>query len=96
MAELMIEEQDIINAICLYQADRQNIAPESVEVELCYDDDEGFFANVYVNRMEIHMNTFEMTQALRMWIEQQLHQDPYAAGIKLILDDELGIVAALL
>ncbi|GKV68183.1 hypothetical protein NCCP2716_06810 [Sporosarcina sp. NCCP-2716] len=92
----MIEEQDIINAICLYQARQHDTEPETVEVELCYEDDEGFFAEAYVDGSKLTMNTFDMTQALRMWIEEQLHQDPYAAGIKLLLDDERGIVAALL
>ncbi len=92
----MIEEQDIINAICLYLARQHGTAPETVEVELCYEDDEGFFAEAYVNGGTLTMTTFDMTQALRMWIEEQLHQDPYAAGIKLLLDDERGIVAALI
>lgn len=92
----MIEEQDIINAICLYQAKQKAVAPDSVEVELCYEDDEGFFAEVYVHGAKLTMTTFDMTQALRMWIEEQLHQDPYAAGIKLLLDEERGIVAALI
>lgn len=96
MAELIIEEQDIINAICLHQADQQGVPPETVEVELCYEDEEGFYADVYAGSTEKRINTFEMTQALRSWIEHQLHQDPYAAGIKMLLDDERGIIAALL
>lgn len=92
----MIEEQDIINAICLQQAKNKSVPPEQVEVELFYDDDEGFFAQAFVNGMTVNMNTFDMTQALRMWIEEQLHQDPYATGIKFLLDDERGIVASLM
>ena len=96
MAELMIEEQDIINAICLQQAKNKSVTPEQVEVELFYDDDEGFFAEAAVNGMTVNMNTFDMTQALRLWIEEQLHQDPYATGIKFLLDDERGIIASLM
>nr|WP_039042870.1 DUF2653 family protein [Sporosarcina sp. ZBG7A] len=96
MAELMIEEQDIINAICLHQAKNKSVTPEQVEVELFYDDDEGFYAEASVNGMTVNMNTFDMTQALRLWIEEQLHQDPYATGIKFLLDDERGIVASLM
>lgn len=92
----MIEEQDIINAICLYQAKNKSTLPEQVEVELFYDDTEGFYAEAFVNGMTVIMNTFDMTQALRMFIEEQLHQDPYATGIKFLLDDERGIVASLM
>ncbi|WOV85657.1 DUF2653 family protein [Sporosarcina jeotgali] len=96
MAELMIEEQDIINAICLQQAKNKSVTPEQVEVELFYEDDEGFFAEAAVNGMTVNMNTFDMTQALRLWIEEQLHQDPYATGIKFLLDDKRGIIASLI
>ncbi|REB10147.1 DUF2653 family protein [Sporosarcina sp. BI001-red] len=96
MAELMIEEQDIINAICIQQAKNKSVTPEQVEVELFYEDNEGFFAEADVNGMTVNMNTFDMTQALRMWIEEQLHQDPYATGIKFLLDDERGIIASLI
>ncbi len=96
MAELMIEEQDIINAICLQQAKNKSVTPEQVEVELFYEEDEGFFAEAAVNGMTVNMNTFDMTQALRLWIEEQLHQDPYATGIKFLLDDERGIIASLM
>ncbi|WP_370452920.1 DUF2653 family protein [Sporosarcina sp. BI001-red] len=92
----MIEEQDIINAICIQQAKNKSVTPEQVEVELFYEDNEGFFAEADVNGMTVNMNTFDMTQALRMWIEEQLHQDPYATGIKFLLDDERGIIASLI
>ncbi|MGG0642979.1 DUF2653 family protein [Sporosarcina gallistercoris] len=92
----MIEEQDIINSICLYQAKHKFVPADQVEVELFYDDAEGFYAEAFVNGMTVTMNTFDMTQALRMWIEEQLHQDPYATGVKFLLDDERGIIASLM
>ncbi|EIJ82282.1 hypothetical protein PB1_05110 [Bacillus methanolicus PB1] len=45
---LIITEQDIINAVCIYIAEKKQIKPQEVEVELMYDDDYGFSAEVYV------------------------------------------------
>ncbi|MGE7954360.1 DUF2653 family protein [Lysinibacillus xylanilyticus] len=91
----VINEQDIINAICLSQAYHKNIRPEDVLVELTYDDDTGFGAEVEVNGQIEIFNTAAMIGALRVWIKDVLHLDPFSTGIALILDDEEGIIARL-
>lgn len=95
MADQMISEQDIVNAICIEQARSHNVQPEDVEVELLYDDEDGFSAEVHIGRQVHVLNSFHMIQAIRFWIEHVLHEDPYAAGIKLLLDREEGIIAAV-
>lgn len=95
MAEFVISEQDIVNAICIDQARKHQLEPEQVEVELFYDDDDGFSAEVFCNGQKQILNSFNMIQAIRLWIEEVLGQDPYAAGIKLLLDREEGIIASV-
>ncbi|MEQ6856627.1 DUF2653 family protein [Lysinibacillus capsici] len=94
MAQI-INEQDIINAICLSQAYYQNIRPEDVLVELTYEDDAGFGAEVEVNGQIEVLNTAAMIGALRVWIKDVIHGDPFSTGIELVLDDEEGIIAKL-
>lgn len=94
MAQI-INEQDIINAICLSQAYYKNIRPEDVLVELTYDDDAGFGAEVETNGQVEMFNTSSMIGALRVWIKDVLHGDPFSTGIELVLDDEEGIIARL-
>ncbi len=48
MEKLIIPEQDIINAICVYISRKKQIKPEEVVVELMYDDDYGFSAEAYL------------------------------------------------
>ncbi|MDY0406134.1 YxcD family protein [Virgibacillus sp. 179-BFC.A HS] len=92
MARLTISEQDIINALCVYMARKKQIQPEEVEVQLMYDDDHGFSAEIYwANRSQI-ITDRTMIDALRMWLKEFLGEDPYT-GIKLELDDEEGIIA---
>lgn len=94
MAQI-INEQDIINAICLSHAYYKNIRPEDVLVELTYDDDAGFGAEVETNGQVEMFNTSAMIGALRVWIKDVLHCDPFSTGIELVLDDEEGIIARL-
>ena len=87
-------EQDIINAICVYISRKKQVKPEEVEVELMYDDDYGFSAEVFVDGRKQVLITVNLIEALRLWLDEQLNQDPYA-GIELVLDDEQGIIAVI-
>jgi hypothetical protein len=94
MEKLVILEQDIINAICVYISRKKQVIPEEVEVELMYDDDTGFSAEAFVAGRKQVLITGNMIEALRMWLEEFLNRDPFS-GIKLELDDEEGIIAII-
>ncbi|MEW9675543.1 YxcD family protein [Lentibacillus sp. L22] len=92
MEKLIISEQDIINALCIYTARKKEIKPEQVEAELIYDDDTGFSAEVYwLNRQQV-LVTGNIMEALQMWLEEFMGENP-SAEIKLELDDQEGIIA---
>lgn len=61
-------------------------------MELMYDDDYGFSAEVYVAERKQVLITQNLIEALRGWLDQVLNMNPYL-GIQLVLDDEEGIVA---
>lgn len=94
MERLIISEQDIVNALCVYISRKKQIKPEEVEVELIYDDDYGFTAEAYANGRKQVLVTVNLIEALRLWLDEFLHRDPYA-GIELVLDDEQGIIAVI-
>jgi hypothetical protein len=94
MAELVISEQDIINALCIYVSRKKQVKPQEVEVELLYDDEYGFSAEAYVDGRKQVLITGNIIESLRLWLDEVLNRDPYA-GINLILDDEKGIIAEI-
>ncbi len=94
MAELVLAEQDIINAICVYISRKRQVKPEDVEVELMFDDDYGFSAEVFVNDRKQVLTHANLIEALRLWLEEFLNRDPFA-GIQLVLDDDEGIIALI-
>lgn len=94
MGQIIISEQDIINAICIEQSRKKYVQPEEVEVELMYDDDGGFSAEAYVNGLPNKLQTIHMIEALRLWLDEVLDTDPFA-GIELVLDEEEGIIAVV-
>ncbi len=94
MEKLIISEQDIINALCIYISRKKQVKPEEVEVELMYDDEYGFSAEAYVDGRKQVLITVNLIEAIRMWLEEYLNRDPYS-GIELVLDDEEGILAII-
>lgn len=93
MEKIKISEQEIVNAICLLLADQKGIAPEEVEVELLWDEDLGYSAEVYATgRKQIFVEA-NLIAAVRFWLEKELLLDPYAASLELVLDEEEGIIA---
>ena len=94
MEKLIISEQDIINALCVYTSRKKQVKPEEVEVELMYDDEYGFSAEAYVEGRKQVLITVNLIEALRMWLEEYLNRDPYS-GIELVLDDDQGIIAVI-
>jgi hypothetical protein len=94
MEKLSLSEQEIINAVCVYISRKKQVKPEEVEVELMYDDDNGFSAEVFVDgRMQV-LITLNIIEALRLWLDEYLNRDPYT-GIELVLDAEQGIIAMI-
>lgn len=93
MEQQIIYEQDVINAVCVLIAKEQRVMPDDVEVELAYDDEDGFSAEAELNGRTYPLDTLRLIEALRLWIDQYLGQDPMAAGIQLQLDEEEGIIA---
>ncbi|MFS0646327.1 DUF2653 family protein [Siminovitchia sp. 179-K 8D1 HS] len=94
MGQIIITEQDIINAICIDQSRKRNVQPQEVEVELMFDDDSGFTAEAYIHGQKLALQTIHIIEAVRVWLDEMLNENPFA-GIELVLDDEEGIVAVI-
>ena len=95
MEKLIIPEQNIINALCVYLGRKYSISPEEVEIELMFDDDTGFTAEAFLKQQTYEISTLNIIEALRHTIREFLNLDPNSTAIELILDDEEGIIAAV-
>jgi len=93
MEIIKIDEQEIVNAICVFTANNKGISPESVYVELLFDDDEGYSAEVEVNGRKDIISEARMVEALRNWIDLEYNMNPFSVGIRLDLHEGEGIVA---
>ncbi|MGO0060837.1 YxcD family protein [Brevibacillus fluminis] len=93
MEKIKFSEQDVINAICLHVASKKGLQPTDVSVELMWDEDHGFSAEVEAHSRQQIFIEANMIEAIRFWLESRMQRNPYAAAIELVLDDEEGIIA---
>ncbi|MGD8190470.1 YxcD family protein [Brevibacillus ginsengisoli] len=93
METIKFSEQDLINAICIHVASKRQIQPDQVVVELVWDDDHGFSADIEVSQRQQILIEANLIEAVRFYLQTQLQRDPYAASIELKLEDEEGIIA---
>ncbi|MGY2613710.1 YxcD family protein [Bacillus pretiosus] len=93
METIKISEQELINALCVYIAEKRQVSPEEVLVELMYDDDYGFSAEVEVNGRQQILIQANLIEALRLLLDREYNVNSFVARLQLELDDEEGIYA---
>lgn len=96
MAPLIISEQDMINAICLYMSHEKEVEPNEVEVELIYDDEmeTEYCAEVTVAHKTEEIQMGKMISALRLWLNLYTDLDGISAGLKLHFSEDDGFYAS--
>lgn len=96
MAPLIIIEQEIVNAICLYQSHEQNVEPNEIEVELIYDDEGAmtYWAEATTNHKTKELSTETIIASLRLWLNLYTELDGISAGLKLHFNEDEGIYAS--
>ncbi|MGG1575128.1 YxcD family protein [Fictibacillus sp. NRS-1165] len=93
MEQIMLYEQDIVNALCLFHAHKKEVEAEDVQVELLYDDDYGFSAEVHVGGRKQVLIEANLIEAIRFYLDNKMNINSFSAGLELALDEEEGIVA---
>jgi hypothetical protein len=86
---MRLSEQDIMNAICMHIAERKQIKPEQVQVQLLWDEDLGYSAEVLVdgrNQILIEANILE---AIERYLLVLWDQRVFRSQISLELDEEM-------
>ncbi|WP_239614328.1 DUF2653 family protein [Cohnella mopanensis] len=79
----------IVNAVCLHLAERHEIPVESVEVELLYDEEQGFSAEVWVQGRSRFLIEANIKEAIMRYVLQEFGQRVYPSQIQLDVEDEI-------
>jgi hypothetical protein len=86
---MRLSQQDIMNALCMHIAERKQIKPEQVQVQLLWDEDLGYSAEVLAegrNQILVEANILE---AIERYLLVLWDQRVYRSQISLDIDDEI-------
>ncbi|MDQ0201211.1 DUF2653 family protein [Neobacillus ginsengisoli] len=71
--ELLFNEQDLIDSVCVFTARRENVRPEQVEVDLEFNPSFGFAASALVYGRTLRLNEQDVIDAVAVYL-QDYHQ----------------------
>jgi hypothetical protein len=86
---MRISQQEIINAICLHVAERKQVAPTQVEVELMWDEEHGFTSEVTVYGRSQYLVESNMLEAMERYLLKEYDMRVYRDQIKLDVEEEM-------
>ncbi|WP_211747894.1 YxcD family protein [Paenibacillus sp. Marseille-Q4541] len=86
---MVITMDEIVNAICLHTAERKQIQPTEVQVELSWDEDTGYSAEVWAQGRNQFLVEANMIEAILRYVHQEYNIRAYREDVSLELDEEI-------
>ncbi|MCM3783915.1 YxcD family protein [Neobacillus mesonae] len=86
---MVITMDEIVNAICLHTAERKQIKPTDVQVELSWDEDTGYSAEVWAQGRSQYLIESNMIEAILRYVHQEYNVRAYREDVTLELDEEI-------
>jgi hypothetical protein len=80
---------EIVNAVCLNMAERHEVPVTSVEVELLYDEEQGFSAEVWIQGRSRFIIEANIKEAIMRYMLTEYDQRVYPSQISLDVEDEI-------
>jgi hypothetical protein len=86
---MRLTEQEVINAVCLNMSERKRLKPTDIDVELMWDEDTGFSAEIFAegrNQILIQANLLE---AIEQYLYNEYNMRIFRDQIELKLEEEI-------
>lgn len=86
---LILTMDEIINAICLHMAERKRIRPQDVQVELFWEEETGYSAEVWTEGRSQYLVESNMIEAIMRYLQSEYGIRAYREQISLDVDEEI-------
>ena len=87
---MKIYTDEIINAVCLHIADRRSVRPEDVEVQLSWEEQYGFTAEIWVQGRSQYLLESNLLEAIEQYMFTQYDRRVFRSDISLDADEDSG------
>ncbi|MCR8842868.1 YxcD family protein [Paenibacillus sp. SC116] len=85
---LRLSMDELVNAVCLNMAMRRQVQPSDVEVELCWDEEYGFTAQVWIQGRQQYLVEMNLLEAIEQYAHQHYGHRVFRSDIQLNVNDE--------
>lgn len=85
---MRIYTDEIINAICLHIAERRSVQPTDVEVQLAWDEEYGYTAEIWVGGRNQYLIEANLLESIEQYMFSQHNRRVFRSDIKLGIDEE--------
>ncbi|GGD64148.1 YxcD family protein [Paenibacillus nasutitermitis] len=85
---MRIYTDEIINAVCLNMAERRGVPPTAVEVQLSWDEQYGYTAEVWVQGRSQYLVEANLLEAIEQYMLKHYQRRVFRSQIKLDFDED--------
>ncbi|MBU5345619.1 hypothetical protein AK95_13005 [Paenibacillus sp. LC231] len=86
---MVLSMDEIVNAVCLHQAERRGVKPTDVSLELSWDEDTGYTAEVWVGGRTQYLIEANLIEAILRYLYSEYNIRAYSEQVRLELEDEI-------
>ncbi len=92
MPTTVLSMDEIINAICLHMAERKAVRVQDVQVELSWEEDTGYTAEVWIQGRSQYLVESNMIEAILRYLHSEYNIRAYREDVRLDLDEEITAI----
>lgn len=94
--ELVFNEQDLIDSVCVFTAGREYTNPESVDADLVFNPSFGFSASANVHGRVRNLNEQDLIDSVAVYLREYHNFNPDHLFVDLRFTETEGITASIL
>ncbi|CAM4506370.1 YxcD family protein [Paenibacillus xylanexedens] len=89
---MVLSMDEIVNAICIHMAERKGVRPTDVNVELSWEEDTGYSAEVWIQGRSQYLVESNMIEAILRYLHNEYNIRAYREDVRLDLDEEITAI----
>lgn len=95
MSRIVLSMDEIINAICIHIAQRNDIQPTEVQVELSWEEEAGYSAEIWAKARSQFMSESQMIEAIIRYVQFEYQARVFRQDVQLDIDEEITAIIQL-
>jgi len=93
--ELLFNEQDVVDSVCVFTAAKEGTNPENVDVNLVFEPSYGFSASANVGGRARNLNEQDLVDAIVVYLRDYHNFYPDQLRVELLYKEHEGIIASI-